>query len=161
MTRKKPWNRVDLPVYSISSTDGKNRFNMNIVTYITAVSMQPRRFMCGIYRGTQTLSFVKQHPHFVLQLLSAEQYRLVDLLGKKSGRQVDKMGRLQKRDLITDWNGFKVTKQALALLELRVINHISGGDHDCFLCELVAYKNTNDGTPLTLDVLRAKNMVRM
>jgi flavin reductase (DIM6/NTAB) family NADH-FMN oxidoreductase RutF len=161
MTRKKPWNRVNLPVYAISSTDGKGHFNVNIATYVTAVSMRPKRFICGIYEGTQTLAFVKQHPHFVLQLLAAEQYRLVDLLGKKTGRQVDKIARLQKRDLIMDWNGFKVTRQALALMELRVINGIKGGDHDCFLCELVAYKNTNDGTPLTLDVLRTKKMVRI
>jgi len=160
-TRKKPWNRVNLPVYSICSTDGRGYFNMNIATYVTAISMKPKRFICGIYHGTQTLSLVKKHPHFVLQLLSDRQYRLVDLLGKKSGVDIDKCEQLAKRGITTLWNGFTVLEDALAVMELKVIDQMKGGDHDCFLCELVAWKNLNDGNPLTLDLLRDKKLVRM
>jgi flavin reductase (DIM6/NTAB) family NADH-FMN oxidoreductase RutF len=150
--RKKPWNRPNQPIYSICS-QGENGFNMNIVSYVTPVSMKPKRYMVAIYDGTQTLENVKQHPHFVLQLLADEQYGLVRLLGKKSGRQIDKMARLEKRQLLQTWNGFPVLKEALALVELKVLEIVSGGDHECFICDVVSYRNQHDGEVLGLYTL--------
>lgn len=160
MTRKKPWNRVNLPVYSISSKTQQNE-NMHIITYVTGISMVPKRFICGIYHGTQTLSNVENNGGFVLQLLSETQYRLVDLLGKKSGRKIDKILRLQKRQELTHWNGYPVLKNCLAVMQLKTIQQFDGGDHTCFLCDVVAWKNLNDGKPLTLDILRKHQMIRM
>ncbi len=161
MTRKKPWNRIDLPVYSISSSGSDNKPNMHIITYVTAVSMQPKRFICGIYHGTRTLDNIRANPHFVLQLLSARQYRLVDLLGKKSGSEIDKIARLKKRNELLVWHGFSVLKNCLAVMELKIIDWIEGGDHSCCLCDLIGYKNLQEGNPLTLDILRQHKLVRM
>ena len=160
MTGKKPWNRVNLPVYSISSkANGKS--NMHIITYATAISMQPKRFVCGIYDGTKTLENVVASNEFVLQLLSATQYRLVDLLGKKSGNQIDKIARLAKRDELMEWNGYQVLKNCLAVMQMKVVSQFDGGDHDCFLCDVVAYKNLNAGETLSLDTLREHKMIRI
>ena len=158
--RKKPWNRVNLPVYSISSKTG-NSSNMHIITYASQVSMQPKRFVCGIYLGTKTLSNVEENGEFILQLLAAEQYRLVDLLGKKSGYKVDKISSLAKRDLLTTWNGFMILKDALAVMHLKVISSFDGGDHKVFLCDVVAYKNIREGDVLTLDTLRVHKLIRI
>lgn len=160
MTRKKPWNRVDLPVYSISSmANGKS--NMHIITYTTAISMQPKRFICSIYHGTQTLNNIEASGEFVLQLLSDKQYRLVDLLGKKSGKQIDKISRLQKRKELAEWKGYPILKNGLAVMQMKVISSFEGGDHKCFLCDVVSYKNLNEGKPLTVDILREHKIVRM
>ena len=94
--RKKPWNRVNLPVYSISSKTETNQ-NMHIITYASQISMQPKRFICGIYHNTLTLENIEYNGEFVLQLMHASQYRLVDLLGKKSGKSINKISRLGKR----------------------------------------------------------------
>ena len=134
---------------------------MNICTYISAVSMQPKRIMVAIYDNTKTLELINKNPHFVLQLLAATQYRLVDLLGKKSGHVVDKITKLEKRQLITVWNGFNILNEAVAVMELKVINTISGGDHTLFLCDMLAYKNLNDGIALTLDDLRKHKLIRI
>jgi flavin reductase (DIM6/NTAB) family NADH-FMN oxidoreductase RutF len=158
---KRPWNRVNLPVYSISSTDGKGNYNMHIITYANQISMQPKRFVCGIYEGTKTLENVINHKQFVLQLLSEKQYRLVDLLGKKSGHQMNKIERLEKRKLITDWNEFPILKDALAVMWLKVISSFPGGDHTGFLCDILQYKNINEGEPLTLDTLREHKLIRI
>ena len=160
MTKKKPWNRINLPVYSISSKAG-DISNMNICTYVSAVSMQPKRIMVAIYENTKTLELVNKSPHFVLQLLNATQYRLVDLLGKKSAHTTDKISRLKKRKLLTSWNGFVILSTALAAMELKVINTMPGGDHIIFLCDVIAYKNLNDGDALTLDDLRAHRLIRI
>lgn len=160
MIRKKPWNRINLPVYSISSkADGAA--NMHIITYATAISMEPKRFICGIYHGTKTLENVEATGGFVLQLLHETQYRMVDLLGKKSGKNTDKISRLQKRNELADWNGYPVLKNCLAVMQMKVINSFEGGDHKCFLCDVVAYKNLNEGEALTLDTLREHKLIRI
>jgi len=160
MTKKKPWNRISLPVYSISSKTESNE-NMHICTYVSAVSMQPKRMMVAIYHGTQTLVNVEANPHFVLQLLAAGQYNLVNQLGKQSGKNVPKMMRLDKRKLLAVWNGFKVLKAALAVMELQVINTMEGGDHRLYLCDVLAYKNLNEGDPLTTKILNEKGIIRI
>ncbi len=160
MTKKKPWNRVNLPVYSISSKNDTKE-NMNIITYASAVSMQPKRMMVAIYHGTQTILNAEANPHFVLQLLAADQYNLVNQLGKQTGKNINKIQRLEKRKLLTDWNGFAVLKDALAVMELRAINQMEGGDHKMFLCDVTAYKNLNDGEPLTTTILHEKGIIRI
>ena len=160
MIKKKPWNRVNLPVYSISSKTADN-CNMHIITYASQISMQPKRFICGIYHGTQTLLNVEKSGEFVLQLLADNQYRLVDLLGKKSGKVIDKISRLIKRNDLKKWNNFYVLKNCLAVMHLKVISSFEGGDHKGFLCDVVAYKNLNEGEALTLDRLREKKLIRI
>lgn len=157
--RKKPWNRVNLPVYSISSTNGQE-FNMHIITYVTAISMEPKRYVVGVYHGTKTLELVEKRREFVLQLLSEQQYNLVTLLGKQSGKKVNKTDRLKKRKLLDEWNGYPVLKDALCVLHLQIIHEFEGGDHRGFLCEVTDWKNLNTGEPLTLQMLRNKKIIR-
>jgi len=156
--KKKPWNRVDLPVYSISSK-GNEYDNMNIITYASAVSMKPKRFICAVYKNTKTLENVRSNGQFVLQILSDNQYALVRLLGKQTGNKINKIERLRKRNLISEWNGFSILKEALAVMEMKIINEIDGGDHVCFLCDVVSYKNLNEGNELTLNILSEKKII--
>jgi flavin reductase (DIM6/NTAB) family NADH-FMN oxidoreductase RutF len=166
MIQKRPWNRVDLPVYSISSKDVKGNANMNIITYAQAVSMQPKQFVCAIYKGTKTLELVLNSPHFVLQILATEQYRLVDLLGKKSGNTINKIEQLDKRNLLTKWNNFYVLKNCLAVIEMKaqpLLIHSEQAlpDHELFLCDVINYKNFNTSEALTLNILREKKLIRI
>ncbi len=160
MIRKKPWNRVNLPVYSVSSKMADNS-NTHIITYASQISVQPKRFICGIYYGTQALLNIEAFGEFVLQLLAVNQYRLVDLLGKKSGKTIDKISRLRKRKELIELNNFYVLKNCLAVMQLKVVSSFEGGDHKGFLCDVVAYKNLNEGNELTLDTLREKKLIRI
>jgi flavin reductase (DIM6/NTAB) family NADH-FMN oxidoreductase RutF len=162
---KKPWNRVNLPVYSISSKAGEEQ-NMHIITYATAVSMQPKQYVVAVYNGTKTLELIQQQPHFVLQLLAEHQYNLVKLLGQQSGHSISKIQRLQKRKLLTEWNGFAVLAEAIAWMEMKAMalpvnKDFKQPDHQLFLCDVVAYKNANAGDALTVDILREKKVVKM
>ncbi len=158
--KKKPWNRINLCVYSISSKTSDHE-NMNIITYATAISMHPKRFICGIYHNTQTLENVETTGEFVLQLLADHQVNLVNLLGKQSGKRIQKTDRLKKRKLIDNWKGYSILKDGLALMKMKVIQTMEAGDHKAFLCEVTDYKNINEGLPLTLDHLRAKKLIRI
>jgi len=134
---------------------------MQIITYASQISMQPKRFICGIYHGTQTLLNIEVSGEFVLQLLADLQYRLVDLLGKKSGKLINKIGKLQKRNELEEWNGFYILKNCLAVIHLKTISSFEGGDHKGFLCDVITFKNLNEGNIMTLDTLRDKKMIRI
>ena len=138
---------------------------MHIITYASQISMQPKQFVCGIYHGTKTLENIEQHNKFVLQILAKEQYNLVNMLGKKSGNSTNKMAYLQKRGLIIEWKNYLVLKEALAVIELEALPIILPAtkkpDHKIFLCNVLDYKNINEGNPLTLDVLREKKIIRI
>lgn len=158
--RKKPWNRVNSPVYSLV-TKGEDGFNMNICTYVTAVSMQPKRYMVAVYEGTKSLENILKSEEVVLQLMEKSQYKLVNYLGKKSGKTTKKIKHLTSKGLLAEWEGFPVLKDCLAVLKLNIIQSIPGGDHTCFLCDLETYKNLNAGEALDVDYLRDKSIVRM
>jgi flavin reductase (DIM6/NTAB) family NADH-FMN oxidoreductase RutF len=155
---QKPWNRVDQPVYSLS-TIGKTGANMNIATYVTPVSMKPKRYLCAVYHGTQTLVNLESNTRFVLQIMAQEQAALVRLLGKQSGKKIDKITRLEKKKLTTNWNGFTVLKDALAWIELQILEQMEGGDHRCYLCDVVAYRNNQEGNPLTVKYLGEQKII--
>lgn len=157
--RKKPWNRVDAPVYSVVSQYG-SLANMNICTYVTPVSMHPKLYLVGLYQGTLTLELVKKNPEFILQFLSRRQYPLVRLLGQQSGHKVPKIERLRKRKLLSEWKGFPVLEEAIALLHLSVIRQWPGGDHSLFLCKVVSYQNRHTGPALELSLLKQKKLIR-
>jgi flavin reductase (DIM6/NTAB) family NADH-FMN oxidoreductase RutF len=156
--RKKPWNRVDQPVYSISSAYN-GVVNMNICSYVTPVSMNPKRYIVAIYKNTKTLELIEQNPQFLLQFLTEDQYKLVNLLGKKSGLHTNKIERIKEPvELYND--SFAYLSQSLAYLHLRVLDWLDGGDHWCTLCDVVAYKNLNPGKPLSLELLKKKKIIR-
>jgi flavin reductase (DIM6/NTAB) family NADH-FMN oxidoreductase RutF len=154
--RKKPWNRVGQPVYSISSA-AKGVVNMNICSYATPVSMKPKRYIVAIYKNTQTLELVQQNPQFVLQFLTRSQYTLVNLLGKKSGSKINKLTRIKEG--IFFYQEFPVLENALAFVHLTVRAWLDGGDHLCALCDVKYGRNLHEGPPLTLEYLKQKKII--
>ena len=121
--------------------------------------MQPKRFIVAIYNGTKTLYNVIQTNQLVLQLLASHQVSLVNRLSKFSGKKKDKLKTMQP--LLADYQGFKILADALAVIQLQVLSLTDGGDHQLALCDVVSYKNLNEGEILTLDHLRAAGLVRM
>lgn len=157
--RKKPWNRVNAPVYSVVS-HGSKGYNMHICTYVTPVSMKPKQYVVALYHPSRTLENVQENPEFILQLLGENQFNLITLLGKLSGKSIDKIDRLDKRNLLCEWKGFPVLKEALAVLQLKAIGSWEAGDHTCFLCDVLAYNNRHTGKALDLDELKARRIIR-
>lgn len=156
---KRPWNRTDLPVYSIASKY-KDKHNLNVCTYIAGASMDPKRMSVAIYKHTKTLELAEKEQMIVLQWMSSDQINLIKHLGFKSGNNFDKISYLEKKGLITEWKNFKVLKDALAYVLLRQCNCMDAGDHMLFLYDVVAFLNNRDAEGLTLDLLRTKKIIR-
>lgn len=153
---RKPWNRPDLPVYSIASKGIKD--NMNICTYAIAVSMQPKRYAIAIYKGTLTLENVQTYPHLVLQLLCKDQYRLTVALGKKTGKKTDKISGLKRK--ISLYREFLCLNEAAAWIHCSVIEWIDAGDHMLAICDVNTFKNQRNDELLTTGYLREKKLIR-
>ena len=156
MTRKRPWNRIDVPVYSLATVDPDGVGNMNICTYISAVSMKPKLYAVAVYRGTKTLANIESSSSVVLQLLGQDQLKLVRRLGFTTGMAGPKLGRIKTEA----WSDVPCLVDALARLELRELSRQDAGDHILMLMRVTSWCNLRDGEALTLDDLRRTGMIR-
>lgn len=156
---RKPWNRISLPVYSVSSKSG-NESNMHICTYVSAISMNPKLYMVALFKGSKTLEIVSKSQEFLLQLLTVDQYKLIKLLGQSSGYKVDKMKYLNSKDLLDQYQDFYYLKKSAAILLLDIIEQKDLGDHVMFFCSVKKHKNLNDEEILTTEFLREKKIIR-
>ena len=57
---RKVWNRPAWPVWSVSTTDQSGQGNINIATYVQAVSLDPKLMTIAVYKGTKTLANIQQ-----------------------------------------------------------------------------------------------------
>ncbi len=149
---KRPWNIIDSPVYSLA-TYHNGTVNMNICTYVTAVSMTPKRYAIAVYHNTKTLSNIQQSDTAVLQFLQNDQYKLVNVLGKKSGNKYDKQSYLTKKNILTTWNENIILQGLAAQVQLQKISWQNAGDHDLYLFDAVKYKTNENACPLMFQEL--------
>ena len=156
---KRPWNIIDLPVYSLLSNDINGNINMNICTYVSAVSMKPKIYSIAIDFNTKTYDNLIASDRVVLQLLSKKNISLVRTLGKKSGKKIDKHNYLKKKKLFS-WKGYEVLEDVCALVELEKSEEIKiNGDHHIFLFDTVSYKSFSDKDILTTKDLIEKKII--
>ncbi|WP_420316316.1 flavin reductase [Ekhidna sp.] len=153
---KRPWNIVDMPVYSMATYDD-DQVNMNICTYVTAISMKPKLFMVAIDYSTKTYKNLEQGSNVILQILHQDHSKLVPLLGKTSGTRVSKQEKLVSKGLITNWNGHQVLNGACGFLALEQRGRKNvGGDHELFWFEVVKSKTNSENNILMFqDLIQA------
>jgi flavin reductase (DIM6/NTAB) family NADH-FMN oxidoreductase RutF len=156
---KKPWNIIDAPVYSLA-TFANGVLNMNICTYVSAVSMKPKRYMVAVYHNTKTLEQLQSTDFAILQLLHTSQSKLVRTLGQKSGFDYDKAKYLNKTHQLCEWQGMPVLADACALISLKKMEVQTAGDHDMYLFDVIAYKTLKEDV-LSINHLREKKLIRI
>jgi flavin reductase (DIM6/NTAB) family NADH-FMN oxidoreductase RutF len=122
--------------------------------------MQPKRYFVAVYKNTKTLELVQKENNFVLQSLHTTQFNLVKLLGKQTGFKIDKIASLTKKNFIADWQNFKILKDSLSVVHLKIIQTIDCGDHVGFLCDVVKHQNLQIGEELTTTILKDKKIIR-
>jgi flavin reductase (DIM6/NTAB) family NADH-FMN oxidoreductase RutF len=158
---KKPWNIANLPIYSLATYNEQGEVNMNICTYVSAVSMQPKRMMIAVYKGTKSLMNLDINKFAVLQLLHENQYGLVRVLGHKSGKSYNKANYLAKKNILTSWQNVAVLKEANAWMYLNLITTQDAGDHIMHLFDVSAHKTNSDQNYLDINFLREKKLIRI
>lgn len=155
---QKPWNIPNLPVYSLA-THVNGQSNMNICTYVSAVSMQPKLYAIAVYNNTKTLENIEQVEVAVLQLLHSSHASLIKKLGQTSGKNYNKQKYLEKKGVLTEWNGFSILQNLSAVVLLKKKEALQTGDHKLFVFEALQHKSFNKEY-LTVDFLREKKIIR-
>lgn len=155
---KRPWNLPNLPIYSLA-TYHNDSVNMNLCTYVSAVSMAPKRYMVAVYENTQSLNNIMTGKRAVLQLLGTENISLIRTLGFKSGLLYNKEKYLMRKNALEEWNGYKVLKSVAGLLELEKLWFKKAGDHTLFLFHVKNFRSKHANV-LTLNDLREKNLIQ-
>tara|TARA_S200000501_G_scaffold97924_1_gene91287 strand:- start:156 stop:632 length:477 start_codon:yes stop_codon:yes gene_type:complete len=156
---RRPWNIINQPVYSLLTKDSLGNINMNICTYVSAISMNPKIYMIAVYYNTKTYENLINSDSAVLQLLSKDNISLVRGLGKKSGMKIDKDKYLRKKRLIK-WKNYNVLDNICGLVELKknqvIKNH---GDHAIVFFDVVSYKTISERGLLTTSDLIDKKII--
>jgi len=157
---KKLWNIPDMPVWSISTCSSEGAPNMNICSYMTPVSMKPKKYVIAVYLNTQTHTNIQNSEYVIAQLLSEEQAVLVRRLGKKSSLHFPKKMQSILANTGVD-SGLHFLPQSIGYFILKKETVLlKSGDHDIaiFSVEKSVYLNPLKNV-LTLTYLREKNII--
>jgi len=158
---RKIWNRPAWPVWSVSTIDATGQGNMNIATYVQAVSLDPKLMTIALYNQTKTLENVQQTKRALLQLLPESLAPVVRICGQQSGNDIDKITRLQKRFTLAQCNELYYLADAAGYVELSLVDlHDVGGDHRLGTFTVGKQKNLHDKPILTTDYLREHKYIR-
>ncbi len=158
---RKLWNRAEAAVWSLSTRSREGVPNMNICTYVTAISLEPKLIMVAVYKHTQTHENIIIGETVLLQLLSTELAPVVRICGRLSGKDVDKIARLKKRYELESEGDLWYLKDAAGFMELQVEQFIpTSGDHDLLVGRVSKAKNLQDRTILTTTYLKSNGYVR-
>eukprot|EP00882_Tetradesmus_deserticola_P033956 GHRQ01038838.1.p1 GENE.GHRQ01038838.1~~GHRQ01038838.1.p1 ORF type:complete len:164 (+),score=51.69 GHRQ01038838.1:697-1188(+) len=135
---------LSTPVYSLSSANSAGKTTMNMITYASPIALRPqRKYALGLYVQSMSYQNVKETGRAVLQILQVRHAQLTQLLGKSSGRDVDKVAQLQQLGFaVSEEYGLPVLADAVGVMELRVVSEfIPAGDHEVVLCDVVSWKH--------------------
>jgi flavin reductase (DIM6/NTAB) family NADH-FMN oxidoreductase RutF len=158
---RKLWNRPDDAVWSLSTQSEKGVANMNICTYVTAVSLEPKLMMVAVYKDTQTLKNVAVGKKVLLQLLGEDLAPVVRACGQMSGKKIDKISRLKKRHELLEEDDLSYFQEAAGFMLLEVEQLVeTSGDHDLLVGKVVKAKNLHDKVILTTTYLKAEKYIR-
>ena len=179
--------KLDVPVWSLSTLNADSTTNMNIVTYATQVGIKPHPvYAISLYKGTVSHSNFIRNGWGALQLLPSSASCSVPLLGKQSGRDVNKMKCLEElgvplstlgigREMPVGRESLQIIRDSPMILiaEYRSSEYaaMDVGDHEVMLCEIVDSRGasssdtdrqdstTSEVPYLTTQLLRSMNII--
>lgn len=147
---KRPWNIINPAIYSLVTYDENNILNMNICSYVSAVSLKPKIYSIAVDYSTKTYENLKLNSSVVLQLLSKSHLKIIRKLGKTSGYIYNKEKYLKSKNLLDNWRKNIVLKDTCALIELKKNKEINiEGDHAIFTFCVLKYTTLSEDGILT------------
>lgn len=146
---------LSAPVYSLVTRSAPGGgapgpWALNLVTYAGPVALKPRRaYALGLFEGTLSRENLLREGRGLLQVLREEHAGLVDLLGRQSSRDVDKVaaaeaaGHAVRHEAL---GGFPALAGAAGLLEVAVTaGPFDRGDHAVVLLDVLSEEGGDPG----------------
>ncbi len=156
---RKAWNIPVQTVFSLATFNSEAIVNMNICTYVTGVSMQPKRFAIAVYKNTKTLENLRGNDLAYLQVLNEVHAPLVKLLGKQSGMKVNKYERLRKKSMLQRYDDVELLGSINAFIQLKLIHSNDVGDHVLCVFDVLKSRSFSEEAVLTNQYLMANQYI--
>ena len=151
-------------VVNINSTTDSHKTNVCMVSYAAPVSINPPKFAMGVYKGTMSHETFMKTRRGVLAVLRPQHRALAKLLGKTSGRDVDKSKSIKELgfDSVCVYE-HEVIATAAGVVELVWPDGneaVDCGDHEVVICDVkrhwTAPDVVQDNACVALDVLSVR-----
>ena len=134
-------------VYVVGARKG-DKLNAQIANTAFQVTSEPPTFAVSINKNNLTHSFIKESKAFSVSILrEATPLSFVGHFGFKSGRDIDKLENIKYKTGETE--SPVILENAVACLEVRVIQQIDVGTHTIFIGEVIAAEVITEETPMT------------
>jgi len=157
-----PYSLLSTPVYALATAAGPGRADstLSLVTYAAPISLKPRRYAVGLYVGTLSHANFLATGAGLLQILAEQHAPLLPLLGKCSGRDVDKAAAAAAAGHAVGWRCFLSSGDAPGELEVPMLEGAVGwmllrpaaplvpaGDHVVAICDVAAFGTLHASSP--------------
>eukprot|EP00466_Bigelowiella_natans_P011827 jgi/Bigna1/141416/aug1.62_g16124 len=115
---------------------------MNIATYVSAASLarapeSKKYYSVALFKDTRTHENVRRDNRLLLQLLNTGHAELVEILGRQSAKDIDKISKLEEIGEEIAWkDGFPYLSSSTAVCDLHNCGWIDAGDHELGLFEV-------------------------
>ncbi len=134
-------------LYVVSSRKG-DRVNGQIANTVFQITSEPPTIAVSINKNNLTHEFIAESKVLAVSVLSQDTpLSFIGYFGFKSGRDIDKLEGINYK--IGETQAPVVTDNALAYLEVRVIQQVDVGTHTIFIGELVGADVIKEGEPMT------------
>jgi flavin reductase (DIM6/NTAB) family NADH-FMN oxidoreductase RutF len=158
MSKKRLLKYKNYDVHSVTTATADGRRNANIATWVMQSALGGKFLTVALFNVDFTIDLVRESGRLNVNLLARDQTRLIQKLGRRSGRTVDKFKNLPHA---LDDRGVPFLTEAVGYAQCRVVGSLGSGDHTLFVCEVLRQVVLNpDKSVLTNDFLRENGLVR-
>jgi ferric-chelate reductase [NAD(P)H] len=147
MVDRKAFRDLSYGLYIVTSQYG-DKLNGQIINTAIQVTSDPPRVAVIINKKNLTHELIDKSMVFAVSVLEeATPMTFIGLFGFRSGRDIDKLSKVQFKKGVTECP--VVTEHALSVLEARVVDKMDLGSHTVFIGETISSEVLRDGQPMT------------
>ncbi len=126
---------------TVITTGRDGNFSGLTANAVASLSLTPPLVLVAVERKSHSHAFLLQSRIFAMNILAAEQQHLSQRFATPGPKEFSDL------DFITDVTGAPILAGTLGYVDCRVVDILSGGDHDIFVGEIVAGES-REGAPL-------------
>jgi len=135
----KPGNMLyPVPVVLITTSDGKGKDNIITVAWAGTVNSEPPMVSISLRKSRYSHELLSKNGEFVVNLVNKKLVRVTDLIGVKSGRDIDKFKECGLSAIKSQKLSVPSIKESPVNIECKVVNVLELGSHDMFIGEVLS-----------------------
>ena len=135
----KPGNMLyPVPVVLITTSDGKGKDNIITIAWAGTVNSEPPMVSISVRKSRYSHELLSKNGEFVVNLVNKKLVRVTDLIGVKSGRDIDKFKECGLTAIKSQKVSVPSIKESPVNIECKVVNVLELGSHDMFIGEVLS-----------------------